>query len=251
MSNEVFNRYEKKYLIDDNTYQRITDVLNAHAMPDTYQIRNIYLDTEDDLLIRKSISKPSYKEKVRLRAYGAPNLDDSVYFEIKKKVGGLVNKRRTKMKLSEAYRFIEKQGLDEVKAYHNPQVVEEITYLLKKYDLRASTVITYDRIAYAMEDLRVTFDTNIRTRLSDLKLEMDDYGRQLNEQGTWLMEVKTRFSLPLWFAGLLSENKQYPIGYSKYGYAFLTRNEYEKAVKSKGETTKCLNRYLRQQTVAR
>ncbi|MNW19369.1 VTC domain protein [compost metagenome] len=56
-----------------------------------YTITNIYYDTECNTLIRNSLSKPKYKEKLRLRAYGTPNADSNVYLEIKKKVVGLVN----------------------------------------------------------------------------------------------------------------------------------------------------------------
>lgn len=64
-----------------------------------YQICNIYYDTIDDRLIRASIEKPVYKEKLRLRSYGTPDMNDNVFVEIKKKYNGIVNKRRTSMTL--------------------------------------------------------------------------------------------------------------------------------------------------------
>ena len=92
MAIEVFNRYEKKYIIDEDTFHKLTYQIADYMNPDAYnrngeayRISNIYYDTENDQLIRASIEKPIYKEKLRLRAYGTPELTDNVFVEIKKK----------------------------------------------------------------------------------------------------------------------------------------------------------------------
>ena len=114
MAIEVFNRYEHKYILDRATYRQVIEIMDMHMELDKYNaglkpytIANIYYDTADDYLIRKSLSKPVYKEKLRLRAYGVPDRDTKVFLEIKKKYKGIVNKRRTTLKLDEAYRFIQ------------------------------------------------------------------------------------------------------------------------------------------------
>jgi len=88
MAQEVFNRIEKKYLLDKNTAEqlikRITPYIKSGEYPYT-KICNIYFDTNNDELIRKSIEKPVYKEKIRLRSYGIPKNEDKVFLEIKKK----------------------------------------------------------------------------------------------------------------------------------------------------------------------
>ncbi|HAS72601.1 MAG TPA: molecular chaperone [Clostridiales bacterium UBA8960] len=249
MRPEVFNRFEKKFILDEEVYHTFIGCLNEHGSSELYHISNIYYDTQDDLLIRKSLSKPNYKEKVRLRAYGTPSLDDFVYLEIKKKVKGLVNKRRTKMKLAEAYAFAETGYANETMPYHNRQVLNELEVLFKRYHLIPSTVISYDRIAYAIGDFRVTFDMGIKTRRTDLLLESGCYGRSLIEPGIWLMEVKTSDALPIWFVHLLTMNHLVPTGFSKYGKAFLTRNAYEEMRRLKGEKATCLKPYLAPQQV--
>ena len=112
-----------------------------------YTISNIYFDTPDDYLIRTSLSKPKYKEKLRLRAYKVPNMDSKVFLEIKKKFKGVVNKRRTKLKLSEAYDFVESGIAPAPQSYINAQVLKEIEYFLKIYDLSPKLYLAYDRIA--------------------------------------------------------------------------------------------------------
>lgn len=254
MAIEVFNRYEKKYLIDNDTYNSIQSKLLDYLEPDEYNkahefytICNIYYDTADNTLIRNSLSKPKFKQKLRLRAYGVPDPEAKVYLEIKKKYCGLVNKRRTKMRLSEAYEFLSTGREPELKGYMNKQVINEIQYFLKMYELEPKLFLAYDRRAmFGKEnrDLRITFDTKIRTRRENLRLESGDYGEALLENDQWLMEIKAEKSIPLWLTRLLAEHKIYSTSFSKYG------KEYQKLLmnnkKLKEENSTCLNQYLAQ-----
>lgn len=212
-----------------------------------YTITNIYYDTNDNYLIRKSISKPNYKQKLRLRAYGIPKRDEKVFLEIKKKFCGTVNKRRTALQLSEAYDFVNTGIKPEWKDYMNKQVMNEIEYMLKIYDLEPKLYLAYDRKAmFGKENrnLRITFDANIRSRRNDLKLESGDYGESLLESDKWLMEVKTERSLPIWLVKLLSEYQIVRTSFSKYG------NEYQKMLINdrsvKGEVDLCSKQYSTQ-----
>lgn len=255
MAIEVFNRKESKFLINKDIYSEIQDRLLEYMELDKYNkthefytISNIYYDTEDNYLIRNSLSKPKYKEKLRLRAYGLPKGDEKVYLEIKKKVCGVVNKRRTTLRLGEAYDFLKTGIKPELKNYMNKQVINEIEYILKLYDLSPKLYLAYDRKAMFginNPDLRITFDTNIRTRRYDLKLECGDYGENLLEEGQWLMEVKAEKSIPLWLSKLLSEYKIISTSFSKYG------EEYKRMLinnrNMKGEINLCLNQYSTQQ----
>jgi SPX domain protein involved in polyphosphate accumulation len=224
---EVFNRYETKYIISDNIYHSIKPLLeeymevDAHSRNgDFYNICNIYYDTEDHAIIRRSIEKPVYKEKLRLRSYGVVSTQDKVYLEIKKKYNGRVNKRRTGIRLEEAYRYVETKVKPEIRPYMKPQVISEIEYMLRRYPLQPSLFLSYDRNAmFGIEDsnFRITFDTNIITRRYDLGLEFGIYGDSLLPQGLWIMEAKTDNALPLWFAKLLSRYGIYQASFSKYG----------------------------------
>lgn len=251
MAIEVFNRHECKYLIDEAVFEEIQDKLirymeldNYNKSHELYTISNIYYDTKDNHLIRTSLAKPRYKEKLRLRAYGIPKMDEKVYLEIKKKVCGVVNKRRTKLSLEEAYNFVATGVKPEEKTYMNKQVINEIQYILSIYDLEPKLYLAYDRKAFFSKesrDLRMTFDTNIRTRRYDLFLERGDYGDSLLDKGKWLMEVKAEKNIPLWLSTMLSEYKIFKTSFSKYG------KEYEKFLikerSLKGEFEPCLKQY--------
>jgi hypothetical protein len=227
MAIEVFNRYENKYIVGESILPQLCERLSEYMELDeynkrfeTYSIANIYYDTDDSFLIRTSLSKPKYKEKLRLRSYGAPALDSKVYVEIKKKVAGLVNKRRSAMTLREAYRFLESGNAPKIRDGMNRQVIGEIRYFLQTRELSPAVCISYDRKAYfgiGEHDVRVSFDTNIQARRYDLRLESGAYGERLLDDGLWLMEIKTARSIPIWLCRLLSEYKIYPVSFSKYG----------------------------------
>jgi SPX domain protein involved in polyphosphate accumulation len=238
MAIEIFNRYEHKYKLDEETFHKVLEIMDKHMELDShcsnhslYTIANIYYDTDDNALIRESLSKPAYKEKLRLRSYGVPDMDSKVFLEIKKKFRGLVNKRRTTLTLSEAYDFLESGEKPEYKPYMNGQVVNELEYFLKAYNLVPKVYIAYDRLAYfekGNDDLRISFDTNIRTRRNDLALEAGDHGSRLLDNGTWLMEIKTSLAKPIWLCDMLSELEIRSSSFSKYGTEYTKMISQEK-----------------------
>lgn len=238
MAIEVFNRYEQKYVITDDIYQKIRPVLEDYMEVDKYSkngdlytICNIYYDTPNNDIIRTSIDKPLYKEKLRLRSYGVVKQTDKVFLEIKKKYKGLVNKRRTSILLGDAYQYINTKKKPEIKHFMNEQILTEIDYMIQKNTLQPALFLSYDRNAlFGMEDpnFRVTFDTNLKTRRYDVGLDYGNYGEPLLPRDYWIMEAKTDKAVPLWFAQLLSSYRIYPASFSKYG------TEYKKYILHEG-----------------
>ena len=85
MAKKIFERIEKKYLVPRSKYEELMQEINKHMILDAYgkhTISNIYFDTENFYLIRHSLEKPLYKEKIRLRAYGLLNEESDVFIEI-------------------------------------------------------------------------------------------------------------------------------------------------------------------------
>lgn len=227
LAKEIFSRCEVKYSLNTAQKDILINAISEYMDPDKYNIggkfytiSNIYYDTDDNYLIQKSVAKPQYKEKLRLRGYGVPKPGDLVFLEIKKKFKGVVNKRRTRLELEEAKRYIETGIMPEPQPYINMQVMREIDYFTHIYHLKPAVYIAYDRLAFFDKndsEFRVSFDTNIRTRRYDLTLDAGDYGKAMLDDDVWLMEVKINKNLPLWFTHLLAENCLYPRSFSKYG----------------------------------
>ncbi len=231
MAIEVFNRREIKYLISQAQFEKMFQEAKKHMNSDrfnlddrTYSIHNVYFDTDNDFFIRTSLEKPVYKHKIRLRSYGKVADNGSVFLEIKKKYKGIVNKRRASVYLNSVTEYVEK-GITPADKNLNRQVFNEIDYIFKTYPgLRPKVFISYDRFAFfekGNKDFRLTFDTNIRTRRKDLRLDIDSYGNLLLDEGCWIMEAKAFNAFPLWFAKCLSENNIYSTSFSKYGKEYL------------------------------
>ena len=213
-----FKRYEKKYLLTPAQYDAVRRGMTAHMKPDAhprYTICNIYYDTENYDLIRASLEKPVYKEKLRLRSYGVPGTQSPVFVELKKKFDGVVYKRRVTMEAGDALRYLQgKQNGD------GSQIGREIDWFLRLYRSEPKVMIAYDREAWAAADggeLRITFDTALRARANDVDLRLGDHGVPLLDEGLVLMEIKIPGTAPLWLAKLLSENRVFPTSFSKYG----------------------------------
>lgn len=247
MNVEIFNRVENKFLLDEKQYQNLMKHLITNMTIDDhlkdrtfYTINNIYYDTDDDYLIKHSLSKPNFKEKLRIRAYGKVTLESMVYIELKKKLNGVVYKRRSAIRLCDAYHFIHTKTMPKHQSYHNTMVLKEIYHFINRYPIKASTFIAYDRIAFKQGSLRLTVDYHIRTRKDQLRLEYGDDGLSLLEPGHFILETKSQLGLPMWLTSVLSKEKIYKTSFSKYGKDYIRRS---KEIKEKG-VRPCLNLYL-------
>lgn len=219
----VFKRIEKKYLLNEEQYQALLERTAHLAAVDSYgksTILNIYFDTPDFALIRRSLEKPVYKEKLRFRSYGTPTDSTTTFIEIKKKFKGVVYKRRMEASFAEARDYL----YDNKTLSSDTQIGREIDYFKKMYNrLSPAMAISYDRIAMAgIEDpeLRLTFDTNLRYRLDDLDLSYGNAGKEILKRGEHLLEIKVAGSMPLELARTLSDLRIFPVSFSKYGRAF-------------------------------
>lgn len=222
----TFKRYELKYLITKEQKELIQKAFEPYMKMDDYgrsTICNIYFDTPDSLLIRRSLEKPVYKEKLRVRSYGTATSDSTVFVELKKKYKSVVYKRRVSVKEHEAMDYLCKG----VPLPVQNQITEEIDYACEFYrNLEPAVYLSYEREAfYGKEDgeLRITFDENILWRDTDISLCSKVYGSSILEEGQALMEIKIASAMPLWLAQLLSENHIFKTTFSKYGNAYQER----------------------------
>ena len=219
----VFKRYELKYLMDRDQMEAVYRALKEHMVLDAYghsSIRNIYLDTDDFLLARRSISKPMYKEKLRFRSYGAPEADGKVFVELKKKYDSVVYKRRVNMPLDKAMEWFTTDTDD----FPDTQIGHEIDFLRQRYPgIKPKMLLTYEREAYYAKDgsdLRITIDSNILARLDDVDLTSEPGGHSVLPEGYTLMEIKTMYGYPKWLTTVLNENRLYKSSFTKYGNAY-------------------------------
>ncbi len=238
---DSFLRIEKKYRMNGHQYEQLMKELAPYMEMDEYgkhTISNIYYDTPNFDLIRRSLDKPVFKEKVRIRAYGEPIEVKKVYLEVKRKYDKTIYKRRVKLRTEEALRYMSSG----IKPQKSGQIMKEMDYLMKQYPLQKAFFIAYDRIAlFGKEDpeLRLTIDSNLRSRRENMDFSHGSYGESFFEEETYLMEIKLVGALPMWMTKILNELQIFPCSFSKYGQI------YAKAVKADPEMVRGVESFHR------
>lgn len=258
----VFQRYEMKYMMTRRQKKAVLEAMLPYMKLDEFghtTIRNIYFDTDSYILVRRSIEKPIYKEKFRIRSYRQAGAQDQVFIELKKKYDDVVYKRRESLSQLEALEWIVR-GTPFPKS---TQIGNEIDYFFRLYQtLRPKVFLSYEREAFYAHgrpeeksqqgltdarragseslsgpnahgrpeeksqqgltdsDFRVTFDENILARQEELSLSRDVWGEPLIDEDKVLMEIKTSGGIPLWMTHVLAREKIYKTSFSKYGTAY-------------------------------
>ncbi|MGN1418004.1 MAG: polyphosphate polymerase domain-containing protein [Acutalibacteraceae bacterium] len=222
----IFKRYEKKYVVTSSQRQALLSACAQYIVPDKYgesTLYNIYFDTPDYRLIRQSIEKPVYKEKLRIRTYGKPDEQSNAFLELKKKYKGVVYKRRINMRYGDCIKYAVRREYPE---NADSQILREIDYFFSFYpNIRPAVCLFYDRCAYYGRDdreLRLTFDSAVRFRTTDFDLAKGDFGTVLLDKDLSVLEIKCIGAMPLWLTDALDRLKIYPASYSKYAEAYKT-----------------------------
>ena len=225
----VFKRKEIKYLLSREKRNALLPILEAHMEPDAFahsSISNLYYDTPDFRMVRRSLEKPMYKEKLRLRSYGTPEDTSTVFPEIKKKAMGIVYKRRISLPYQEAVSFLSGQQIASTDMCDGTtrQILHELDWMLASYENLAPRVfLSYERDSYkgvSDPSLRLTLDQDILFRTDRLDLREGAFGEAILLPDQTLMEVKISNAAPLWLAQALSEIGIFPVSFSKYGRAY-------------------------------
>lgn len=221
----VFKRYEMKYILTKAQKELLLQAMVPYMTPDKFgrsSIRNIYFDTENYRLIRRSIERPTYKEKLRVRSYGPAAAEDPVFVELKKKYQSVVYKRRIALAKQQAFDWLCKN----LPLGFHTQITQEMEYFLSYYQsLRPAVFLSYEREAFCCRgggDFRMTFDENILCRREELSLEAGVWGSPLLSPDQVLLELKSSGGIPLWLSHFLSKQQIYKTSFSKYGTAYQT-----------------------------
>ena len=215
-------RYELKYLLSGEQTEYLRERLAGRMEVDQYgktPIASLYYDTPTYQLIRASLEKPLFKEKIRLRSYGIATESSPVFLELKRKAYGIVYKRRVQTTIPLVHKFFSGEG--DICA--GGQINSEIRTFRDCYKtLVPSCLIIYDRTAYFEPDgdLRLTIDENPRYRVDDLTLTKNMDGVSLLDEGWTILEIKVQEAMPLWLAEILSTGGIRKGSFSKYGEAY-------------------------------
>ncbi len=210
MQTDTVSRYEKKYILNEYKFERLYEAAAANLTADTlnasgctYTICDLYYKITDSKP-QSILTLPSPKTNICIRSYGVPTLNSNVYLEIKDNDNGKITKTRTRLPLHSAYDAL----TGDFDAPDDNEVLKRIQEIRQQGKIVPELFIAYDRYAFSgckEQDLRMTFDINIRSRDTDLALEQGDFAQQILPNRSCLMEIKTNRAYPLWLTAALAK----------------------------------------------
>jgi hypothetical protein len=189
-----------------------------------YLISSIYFENKFNKYYYDTMNRLEFRQKLRLRVYGECTSSSVSYFELKMKIKGLVLKRRVSMMLSDALEFAQKcyDRVDfDVELYpsSSSQILREIKHVIQMDSLLPCNVVSYDRLALIAKDnpdVRITFDTKIRTRDTDVDLTHGAYGDPVIDEDKVELELKSSGNLPIWLVKIIEKYDYRNLMFSKY-----------------------------------
>lgn len=227
MIQTIFNRFERKYLLNESQKNDMVAFLKAHLIFDPYsvdetfyKVMNVYYDTPDHFVIRDSLLKPRYKAKLRIRAYQLNPADDAlVFLEIKKKMQQRINKRRITLTFKDAKAYVNEGIKPILEDPLDQQILKEIDYFIETHQVKPSIYIDYERLAMMSQDdhLRITFDRNISFNEKEPDFNVHNNSILFPSKNLYLMEIKSDINFPFWLVRKLSTFEIFSQSFSKYG----------------------------------
>ncbi|MBS7335347.1 MAG: polyphosphate polymerase domain-containing protein [Eubacteriales bacterium] len=216
-------RHELKYYITLGEYELLQRKLSLTMERDAfakknggeYFIRSLYFDDRDDSAFREKLSGIDERDKFRIRIYDMR--DDVIKLECKHKSNGYIKKQSIGLSRKEYEKLM---SGDRLFLLNRPEPFARRMYLeFAQRALKPAVIVDYTREAFVfpMEDVRVTFDKNIRTGLRSVDMfnagiptypVIDDYGM--------VLEIKFNRFLPTYIRSLLQLEASQRSAISKY-----------------------------------
>jgi VTC domain len=224
----TFNRYELKYVVKVDKLANIRRSLEGRLEPDRfatngkYVLTSLYYDSPDLVCFWAKVDGESRRRKVRIRVYESReplNLESPVYVEIKQRVNRTTQKRRLKATYGEALQLCSGVRLDRDDV-RDQRVADEVFDLAHRFDLRPTAITSYQREAWEGgwmdRGVRVTFDTDLRSRTSQLDLSSRTAGTTLMPPGLAIVEIKVNERVPGWLVRTVAMHDMRVETISKY-----------------------------------
>lgn len=225
----AFNRFELKYLIGRDQIGAVRADLAERLDPDpyggdgSYAVWSRYYDTVDHKFYWEKIDGIKFRRKLRIRHYGEPDgIDEEtpVFVEIKQRINRVTQKRRIRLPYREALALCDHHELPQLDENPGNLVADEVLTLAAGLDLQPAAVVGYRRMALIGREtdagLRVTFDTYLRGRTTDLELHAAVPTQSVLPQDLAIVEVKVNERVPYWLTERIARHNMQLVRISKY-----------------------------------
>lgn len=228
-------RLEFKYRVPghlrEHLHNDIIQYLNydgfSNKMPDKeYTVRSTYFDSPDLQSYHEKLSGVRIRNKFRIRGYNLKTPESYVFVEIKRRDTSYISKDRALVLYSDLYKFLASSDLGFVQN-HSVEYEKRVSsarnflYYMHRNRLQPMIVVSYERRAFECKfnsGLRVTFDMNVRSRLTHTMDDLFDNENmaKLYPNGDFVLEVKYGAVLPSWVPGIINKYSLRKESISKY-----------------------------------
>jgi len=228
------DRFELKYLVPTAAAQEFRESLRPYLVPNDhggsagcYQLSSLYYDGPHYHFYWEKVDGVRFRRKLQIRHYAALELLEEgipVFVEIKQRLNRVTQKRRVLLPYREALRLCNERQMPDAgsspRTWQDVAVLEEIAGMLWRYDLRPASVVSYVRQALVGTEydmgLRVTFDTELSFRASQLELDSEANGLPLFPPDWTVVEIKVNECIPYWPTKLVGKHNLNLVRDSKY-----------------------------------
>lgn len=225
-----FNRFELKYLLTLQQAETFKSALKVYLLLDEhgnnngrYPLASLYYDSPDLRCYWEKVNGVKFRRKLRIRLYetGEPLSEETpVFVEIKQRIDRVTQKRRAVLSYDAALQLCNARKAPALFALDDKVVIEEIHAFLWQYNLRAASIVRYDRQALIGSDydigLRVTFDTNLTCQVNPLLLHEPPANLPMLPANQVVMEIKVNERIPYWLTELVAAHNLKMVRMSKY-----------------------------------
>lgn len=215
-------RHEIKYICSEKQLflieQRLKTIMkkDVNQKGDSYRIRSLYFDTEDDRFLEESINGTDNRRKYRIRFY---DLNED-FFRIERKDTVKNMKQKSSARIG-------KQDVDVVLSggilpESDDELIREIRTMQMSEGMHPVAIVDYCRVAYTypIGNVRITLDKDISCseRIKDfynenaLLIPVMPYDRHI-------LEVKYDDILPGFISKMIDIGDLEQVSFSKYGYS--------------------------------
>jgi len=225
--NEIFSRFEFKYIIKRNISEAIQNEVKNFTKIDGYAnykskylVRSLYFDNNLFSNFHDKVDGVKKRYKFRIRTYtDHENFHTPLFLEMKGRNNLRTYKVRTKINKNDLNFFYKKKNLLDLKYRHlKNKLIEKFIFDSYKKKITPKVLIDYNRLPLINKNglyFRLTFDSNIKACQSN-SIFNSAYDWKLCIPGNDILEVKFDFTIPPWFHRIIQSYQLKRISVSKF-----------------------------------
>ncbi len=210
-------QHELKYLISESKACAIAQYIKPYIPLDKYSklhrgwaypIVSLYLDSNDFLLCRESLTGQKNRFKLRVRSY-TDQPDYPRFFEIKRRINNIIMKSRARIAHKNIAPLLSGFSLPTQDYNVDEDALKQFQLYMKIINARPTILIRYMRQAYERDSgnkTRITFDRQLAYKVThspEVNFNGQAWQRSPLTVGKVILEIKIKGHYPAWLSRMV------------------------------------------------